>query len=196
MPNYTALCQGTSRVMLRFSEFTFNECNATAQLQALERKQIRYPSRRTKQVLPFMVYKQSDNNVDIVLLKPRQLNWGYGSAFPQRAYNVNLNNGNVGVYYERKPAPIDLESPDNNTPVQIIGGDACFRDDAIQMTNKNECCICMSEYNTGALLIPCQHIECCLECAERVNQCPMCRAHIDTRVECRRLCIREPTVTL
>lgn len=174
--------------MFRFAEFTFNECNATAQRQAMERKQIRYPHRQTKLLLPFIVHNNNDTDVDIVLLKPRQLNWGYGPVFPQRAYNVNLNTGNVGVYYEQKPTSIDLVHGNNNE-VEIIGGDASFRGDAIHITNTNECCICMSGYNTGALLLPCQHTECCLECAKRVNQCPMCRERIDTRIECRRLCV-------
>lgn len=44
------------------------------------------------------------------------------------------------------------------------------------------CKICMAK-NISVVLIPCGHLVACKECAEAVNECPLCRANIMKRQE-------------
>lgn len=47
--------------------------------------------------------------------------------------------------------------------------------------NNNECVICLSTESNVAFT-PCGHIATCLNCCHSVDNCPICRAHIDDRV--------------
>jgi hypothetical protein len=53
---------------------------------------------------------------------------------------------------------------------------------------KQECCICFS-CNQMVVFAPCGHYCCCLSCANKVNNCPLCRARIQHRVTRDRLAL-------
>ena len=44
-----------------------------------------------------------------------------------------------------------------------------------------KCVICL-ENNKSYLFMPCKHIPCCKNCAEKVEQCPICRSKIDSKI--------------
>ena len=50
-----------------------------------------------------------------------------------------------------------------------------------QQINEQLCCICMINKKL-ALFLPCNHVCCCMDCAEEIDICPLCRTAIsDTK---------------
>ena len=47
--------------------------------------------------------------------------------------------------------------------------------------NEITCKICLTE-RSKILFQPCGHFCCCLQCANKVNKCPICRATITERI--------------
>jgi hypothetical protein len=50
-----------------------------------------------------------------------------------------------------------------------------------------ECCVCMNDLDSDPdlafiIFAPCGHYCCCTKCAEKLTDCPICRAHIQIRV--------------
>jgi hypothetical protein len=53
---------------------------------------------------------------------------------------------------------------------------------------QKECCICLSDNVTDTtmkfvIFAPCGHYCCCVQCAQQVKKCPMCRAMISQLVD-------------
>ncbi|XP_031622109.1 E3 ubiquitin-protein ligase LRSAM1-like [Contarinia nasturtii] len=47
---------------------------------------------------------------------------------------------------------------------------------------ESECVICMEE-SCKIIFLPCGHLCCCLNCHSTIENCPMCRAHIERRIK-------------
>ena len=47
--------------------------------------------------------------------------------------------------------------------------------------NDKVCIICLTD-KTKIVFQPCGHLCCCLECAYKVNECPICRSSITQRI--------------
>ena len=50
--------------------------------------------------------------------------------------------------------------------------------------NKEECCICLSEYKIGEMqtILPCTHklhYDCGLKCMKEKNECPLCKMKLN-----------------
>jgi hypothetical protein len=81
-----------------------------------------------------------------------------------------------GAHVARESTKLNLLWNIRFTPVtcaQITDGD-----DALRTVN---CSICMSKLR-NALLVPCHHVPCCMECAYKMDDCPMCRVSIKERL--------------
>lgn len=47
------------------------------------------------------------------------------------------------------------------------------------LNTEDECCVCM-EREKCAVFLPCSHLSCCLECAQKLQSCPTCRGTINS----------------
>lgn len=173
----------SENITAHFATFEYNEADATAQKRLLQLGKIGYPLRRSAVMLPFVMINRTDDYADIMLIKPYQLNWGFGPAMPQRFYRINLKTWSVGVFYE----PTDVQYDQRGFP-HIIKNDLYIHNDRIKIIQSRcECCICMNIYTESVLFRPCMHIVCCVECSERIRKCPICRGDIKRRYKCTKI---------
>ena len=60
--------------------------------------------------------------------------------------------------------------------------DKIEHDDIIKNNFKtDECCICLST-NPDVIFVPCAHLCACMECAQQLSKCPLCRRQITNRI--------------
>ncbi|PKK26775.1 E3 ubiquitin-protein ligase XIAP isoform X2 [Columba livia] len=64
----------------------------------------------------------------------------------------------------------------------ILPKDLSTEEKLRRLQEEKLCKICMAK-NISVVLIPCGHLVACKECAEAVNECPLCRANIMKRQE-------------
>lgn len=172
--------------MYGFADIEYTECDLTAYNRAAALGRIRYPSRRVARTLPFLILSENKDDINVKLLEPRQLNYGYGPSSPQRYYKIDRGAGTLGVYYET------YKTGDFKVALERGSAKACFRDRGagIDLADKHsECCVCMGDYEVAAIMFPCEHVQCCAACALKLadNKCPVCRADISDAVECVRV---------
>lgn len=44
------------------------------------------------------------------------------------------------------------------------------------------CCVVCLDAEINAVFLPCKHLHCCSDCAEKCDQCPACRTKIEDRL--------------
>ncbi|KAF4525627.1 hypothetical protein B566_EDAN001226 [Ephemera danica] len=54
-------------------------------------------------------------------------------------------------------------------------------DDILEDSSEKECCICIASAREVAF-VPCGHTVCCSACSARLNDCPVCRKKIKTKL--------------
>ena len=52
----------------------------------------------------------------------------------------------------------------------------------VPTSSGTECIVCMDK-TRQVLLMPCKHVDMCVDCAEKLETCPTCRATIESRIE-------------
>ena len=125
-------------------------------------------------------------------LRVRILNQGYyNNANCQFPKNIRLE----GRYYKVSPKYITLITRTNkyfynvkNVNIEILDN---YDENNVNMMDKaffenitiyedsdnNECCICLDSQK-DSVFIPCGHYYCCMNCAHRIEKCPICRSSI------------------
>ena len=111
-------------------------------------------------------------------------------VLPDHKYNnIVLNNRNKPFYSIKKWNEIGVIYYDT-VLINLIRYIKLYKklqekieyDDIIKNNFKtDECCICLST-NPDVIFVPCAHLCACMECAQQLSKCPLCRRQITNRI--------------
>jgi len=124
------------------------------------------PSRKCRLLVKILCERNNGKNIQ--LLRPTQLNVGYGPTFPQQYYAL-LNDGKVVPYYEvteeqllANPNTEYFDSPYNITTWKEV-----------EIEPEEECIVCQE--NPVTRTWECLHACTCDMCSAKLSHCPYCQ---------------------
>ena len=124
------------------------------------------PSRKYR--LLVKILGDRDNGKNIQLLRPTQLNVGYGPTFPQKYYAL-LNDGTIKPYYKKTEDDLLL-----NPNTKYFDSPYCITTwKKFEIKSEEECIVCLEKPVTRVW--ECLHACTCDKCSEKLSHCPYCQ---------------------
>jgi hypothetical protein len=121
--------------------------------------------------------------MNIKLLKPMLLCFGFGPSEPQSYYRLN-SNGNFGIYYQQSIKDDNsYKEYKFSSEEEFLKNGVCHiscNAEELKWNVLDKCAICKKN-NSSAMFTPCNHINSCDECALKLNKCPQCNDQITNR---------------
>jgi len=171
--------------------FSYQEFDATKAAELSPR--ICYPSRPASEILPFFILnKTARGDINIMLLKPRQMNWRFGPTLPQMYYQLD-SNGSLNIYNEDDGSDIITnqnktyrfknrrERIINNVDTQLLRSSEYYAN--MTWKSAGECQVCYAR-PINVMFTSCKHCVVCDTCAIQLKACTRCTASITGILEC------------